>query len=193
MYQRLLFLFSLCLLLSGCISTKVNDFTDPEYKQFQAKKILVQVPGREFEQVFVKQASKQRLTTEVITWSSLFLPTRQYTQQQIAQTLQDKQIDAVLHIDLQREHSDAQGGGYVTNNNGFGYSTHSIPTRETQASAKLTLADSQVQVWTAEIQTDAQGAYNVQRDDTMESISLKVLEALLKKHHIRKGYPLPKG
>jgi hypothetical protein len=90
----------LLILLSGCISTKVKDFTDPEYQTFTAKKMLIGTPNVEFDEYFVNEAKDYNLDVALVPIHKLFLPTRQYTVEQKKEAIKKNKLDSYLAINV---------------------------------------------------------------------------------------------
>jgi hypothetical protein len=189
------------LFLTGCISTDVRDFTDPEYNSYKVNKMLLVTPSPTFDDIFINELRSNKLTTEVVTSSQLFLPTRTYSKEDMRTLIAKNQFDAILYVVVSGESSNSQVVSYLTNSSAQAYSTGygsatatgtstTTPimafTRDTSSKAELFDPVNSRKIWVANLQTSARGAVYVQSDDTMESISEEVISTLIKKKHLSK-------
>jgi hypothetical protein len=188
-------------LLTGCISTDVRDFTDPEYNSYKVKKMLLVTPNPTFDDIFISELRSKNINTEVVTSSQIFLPTRSYSKNDMSSLIASNKFDAILYIVVNGESSNSQVVSYLTNSSAQVYSTGygsasatgtstTTPimafSRDTSSKAELFDPINSQKIWVANLQTSAQGAIYVQSDDTMESISEEVINSLIKKNHISK-------
>lgn len=188
-------------LLTGCISTDVRDFTDPEYNSYKVNKMLLVTPNLTFDDIFISELRSKKLNTEVVTSSQIFLPTRTYSKEDMSTLITKNKFDAILYIVVNGESSNSQVVSYLTNSSAQAYSTGygsasatgtstTTPimafSRDTSSKAELFDPVNSRKIWVANLQTSAQGAIYVQSDDTMESISEEVINSLVKKNHISK-------
>jgi hypothetical protein len=186
---------------TGCITTEVRDFTDPNYNAYNVNKILLITPNPTFDDIFINELRSQQLVTNVVTSSQVFLPTRSYSPQEMTDIIAKNNIDAILHIVINNESSSSQVVGYMTNSSAQAYSTGygtasatgystTTPTiiRKRNTSSKAELFDPRTsqKIWVASLETSASGAIYVQNNDTMKSISKEVINSLIAKNHLSK-------
>ncbi|MCH8854374.1 MAG: hypothetical protein IID41_17240 [Planctomycetes bacterium] len=92
--------FAVVLLCSGCASTKMRSFADPQFKGHQYKRIVVAARlehldlQADAEDIFVKKFSK--LDGEFIRSLDVLPPTREYDDDGLFSTLREHNVDAVL-------------------------------------------------------------------------------------------------
>ena len=184
--------------LNGCISTKVKDFTDPDYRTHVVKDILIVTPSDEFDEILIESFEDEGINAKVTRYGNVFLPTRRYGGEEIRNTLLEKGFDSIIYIQIAGEDSGSNIVGFMTNSNaqayssGYGYnvsgSSYSMPIvshrRDTTSKAQLFDVKNQRTVWVADLHTKAKGGFYVQDDDTMESISEEVVESLMSKGHL---------
>ena len=186
-------------ILTACISTQVRDFTDPEYKTFTAKTLLVITPSQEFDDIFLNVIHDKNINVSAKRFSDVFLPTRKYSTEEMTKIIKNKGYDAVIIITLAGEESSSQVVAYMTNSSAQAYSTGyntayasgsglTIPLtahkRSTTSKAELYDPINKRKIWVADLSTKASGSLYVQNDDTMESISEEVVNTLLNKKHL---------
>ena len=171
----------------------MRDFTDPEYNSFVSKKLLVATPNPTFDEIFLKAAKDNYVETEIVKYSDLFFPTREYTAQDIRNTIKANNIDSILLVGIAVDSGvHAQVIGYQTNisvnqfNNTATAHTYAQTaySRATAANAKLLDAKTKQTIWMADLITNASGAIYVQSDDTMEDMSDEIIRTLGKKRHL---------
>ncbi len=187
------------LTLSSCISTNVRDFTDPEYQTFAAKKLLVATPNQEFDDIFIQTLRNKNVNITASSMSSVFLPTRKYSTEDMAKIVQKNGYDSTIIISIAGDQSSSQVVSYMTNSSAQAYSTGygsayatgsstTVPItahkRNTTSKAELYDPLKQRKIWVADLTTKASGSLYVQNDDTMESISEEVINSLLQKRHL---------
>ena len=196
---KYIFLSTLSIMLASCISTNVRDFTDPEYQTFTASKLLVVTPNQEFDDIFLKTLRNKNINISANRMGDVFLPTRKYDTEEMVKIVQRKGYDATIIITIAGDQSSSQVVSYMTNSSANAYSTGygsayatgsgtTVPItahrRNTTSQAVLYDPVTQRKIWVADLSTKAKGSLYMQNDDTMESISEEVINALLRKHHL---------
>ncbi len=85
---------SLCF-LCGCATTNVKSFLDPDFSLRKINTILIW-SNETVEKAFIKRLKDTH--TEGFMASEIFLPTREYSGEQILKILKEKNIDTVLFV-----------------------------------------------------------------------------------------------
>jgi len=189
------------LILSGCISTHVRDFTDPEYTSFSSHKLLVITPNQKFDDIFIGMLKDENIDVVAHKYSDIFLRTRKYTNDEMANIVRLNGYDSLIYIVISGDRSNNQVVSYMTTSSAQAYSSGynsayatgnstTIPitahTRNTNSTAELYDPLTHRKIWVADLETEASGSLYVQNDDTMESISEEVINTLIRKGHFRK-------
>lgn len=187
------------LFLTGCVSTNVRDFTDPDYMGFQSKKLLIESPSHLIEESF----SNELKNIDVVYYlsSSIFIPTRTYTTKDKLKIMKDKGFDSLLTINISGDHQSSNVVGYNTNSYASAYSTGygnayasgtstTIPivahNRNSKAQAKLYEVKTGRVIWVGNLDTSAQGSLYMSNSTTADSIAEEAVVSLLKKGHLKK-------
>lgn len=102
--KRFLSLLFITSIFYGCASTNLTSFVDPEAKDNQYKSILIYFPSSELDEqmegeeiiqeIFLENGIKADVST------SVFLPTREYNENEILENLKKNNIDAVLLVEF---------------------------------------------------------------------------------------------
>ena len=195
---RYIVLSSLLIMTTGCISTSVKDFTDPDYIAFTSKKILIDATNPLFDEAFKNKL--KNIDVEYLSTNSLFLPTRQYTSEGKVKIIKENDFDSYLVINIESDDSSRRVVAYQSTSTvnaystGYGnaYATGSSSTvpitshkRHTGATAKLYDVKNGRMVWTADINTSASGALYMSNSDTVYSMVKKIISSLVAKGHLK--------
>lgn len=197
-YFRYLVLTLLLIMTTGCISTSVKDFTDPDYITFTSKKLLLDATNPLFDEAFKNKL--KNIDIEYLSTNSLFLPTRKYTSEDKVKIIKEKGFDSYLVINIESDDSSSRVVAYQTSStanaysSGYGnaYATGSSSTvpitshrRQTGATAKLYDVKTGRMAWTADINTSASGALYMSNSGTVYSMVKKIIASLLAKGHLK--------
>lgn len=189
------------LLASGCISSSVKGFTDPDYVGYKPKKILVLMPEG-FSKAFKSQI-EIFTTTEAVTKNDLFLPTRTYTDKKLLDIINENNIDATLSISVESDNSSTSVSSYQTYTNATAQNigntttatgtTTTVPvtTSQRKSSAKIKLNslaainNSETQtVWIGSVNTSAKGDIYTDSASTMNSMAKETVQELIRAGHL---------
>lgn len=101
--KRLNYVFVLLLFsLMGCASTKLTSFKDPDYEQKVFKKILITANTNDLEEKFELEKRMVKAFTSsgvsAVEGNKLFLPTRDFTDEEKKEVMLKNEIDAHLVI-----------------------------------------------------------------------------------------------
>lgn len=100
--MRKLLLLGFCVALTGCASTDMTGFVDPQYKNYHASHVVVRVKGASLdntfkaEQEFAKQLTAHNIKATAFT--NLIPPTRSYSPSQEAALLRKTGADSFLTV-----------------------------------------------------------------------------------------------
>ena len=185
---------------SGCVTTEVNDFTDPEYITFTSKKFLVITPNTAFDNILLRTLKSKNIDAEAHVFSDLFLRTRQYSKDKITEVIKANGYDSIISITIAGDDESSKVISYFTSSSAqaysasynsayaTGYST-TIPitayNKNTTAIAELLDPILDRKIWIADIETKASGSAYMHDKYTMRSISEKVVTTLILKGHLK--------
>lgn len=183
-----------CTLLTGCMSTRMTTFTDPECHEHVVARLLV-VPlyedlglRRTAETAFVTAFSRDS-SAEVIPSLELLPPTREVSGAALSQLLRDRQIDSVLVIEQTGADFRLEGSGHLSGSN-LRFSAERV-TSDLSHSLRLFDVSSDQTAWIASARTYESGL----RIDTirihpgfstfMKSLAEKTVRSLRADGHLR--------
>lgn len=90
------------ILLSGCASTKMRSFVDPDFRDKVYDRILIAAMYADLEQRETTEAkfvdAFEESVAECVPSMTIMLPTRKYTDDQLFSLLSDRNVDAVLFV-----------------------------------------------------------------------------------------------
>lgn len=176
--------------------TNVEAFLDPAFSDYQPSKILLVTNGsadftRQIQKKVAKRIAKKYGVT-VLEYKDIFVPTRTWSPEQVAEVLKDMEVGSILEItsdgyasDFQTVHTGTTGyvshGTYSTSNN---FTTYAAD--KSQVSAKLTDRVSENTVWVATISTQGSGTLMVGAGWTASSVVSNLVKDWLKNGLLRK-------
>lgn len=106
--RKLLFLF-LTIMVSGCTTTEMTGFLDPQYKNHQISKVVVRAHGATLEETLTaEQKFAEKLNTHnvnTIKFTDIAPPTRKYTLAQEAKLLKKTGADSLFTVYVARKDS----------------------------------------------------------------------------------------
>lgn len=194
----LLFAIGLSATITGCVSTNVRGYTDQDYQGHKISKVAVRAPNAGFtfaetlERTMVEELSGKGI--QAASFLSLFPPTREWTNQAVAERLQAKGFDAIMHVNLMGSDSQSQTVGYMHSGNAYAYgnmasySGTSTPvtmvSRSTSTRVKIyDVATSKV-IWVGDTSTQAGGLLYMDDDTQAQSIADEIVTALTESGHM---------
>lgn len=98
-----LLLILLLIVLSGCVSTEITSFRDPEFKEVNYRKILVcakshdPLINKQFEDEMKYELDYQKIEGALCT--ALFMPSREYSNDEYQAVINRENIDAILSVE----------------------------------------------------------------------------------------------
>lgn len=198
MFKRYIWCLIFILGLSGCISTNVNDSSDPAYTNFKVNKFLLITPTPELSQTFISELKSKDLSVQAVTKSTLFVATQRYTKDEMLEQMKNNAVNAILVIKMNLDGDveqrvttlgEARGSSFsVAYGDGVNEDTPVMTySRDTISSAELIDPVSGVRVWSAQLNTSARGLFSVQKEETLESISEEVIQVLMDKGFFTKA------
>lgn len=202
-------LVMVCSSASAFRSTDVESFTDPDYKDYQPKKIMLVVENAsqemrsEIEERLAK--SLQKKGVQVVPNRKVFPPTRDYTPEDKGKILQAENIDSALVISIGANSSSVraiatqtygttQTRGSVNSSGGFNAagntnsSSYNIYAASSKAEFSAVLFDVVMNhtAWYADIQVKAKGTAFVSEKGDAKGLVGAVIEGLENDGHITK-------
>ena len=120
------FLISACL-LSGCATSKITAFRDPDFatKQFTALVVFAQGMALDASVEVERLICEKLAPTPCVSGKSVLPPTRQYTPAEVEKYLQASGADAVFIIALVADQSDTRYFGTITTSSASASATSS--------------------------------------------------------------------
>ncbi len=117
------FIFLLTLLLTSCIESDIESYTDPDYKETKFTRFIVDLTS--LPDTARIEASKEifkRLRDnkfDVIDITQLIPPTRNYSIEEIKEALKNSGYDNILRFIVTSDRSKSEVAGYLNNTNGY--------------------------------------------------------------------------
>lgn len=184
--------------LTGCASTEVTSFTDPEYHGKKYAKFMVMTPGVNLEYSSMLQS---RMCEAIIKKGAvcrrgldLFPPTRAYDDAVIAKVMHERGIDGYLVVSYGGNHVQRHDMGYVAQGSAsvFGNTISAygsaVPissySRTDGYSAALIDVSSEQAAWVGGANTHAQGLVNVTNKVFTASLASELADELARAGHI---------
>jgi hypothetical protein len=196
--STVLLLASLTLLLAGCVTTSVRGFTDNNYKEFKIKKIAVRAPnvgfafGEIMENSMIKNLRSSKVQAE--SFLSLFPPTRDWTNEEVAKQLMKDGYDSIMYVYLVGSDSSSQTISYINSGNAYAYggmgtySGTTVPvsaiSRSTQTRVKIFDIHTADVIWIGDSSTKAGGLLFMGDETQTDSISSQIVSSLKSNGHI---------
>ncbi len=197
--RRIQSLAALAVLLlwgSGCVHTRIATFRDPEPAAGQFRRIAVDFQQRSLfqkeqaERIVASTLKGRTEELEMIPCSEFLLPTRSYTDQEIADLLQKNGCDGYLSVRLvdQMIRDDSDLGVSISHHAGpldlaVGILTEGSETLSQEVEIRLIDVGSNRCVWTASTLTNASGMGKFR--SAVRSMARKVASRLLESGLIR--------
>jgi hypothetical protein len=192
---NLIFVFMATVLMTGCISTNVKGFTDDQHLNYKIKKVAVRAVNTNFHTAALLENSMiEELEDSDVTahsYTSLFPPTRQRSNEEVNEKLLSMGFDSVMSINLGASKSssysdniniptgyDSAGNTYSTN-----MAIH-IVRRNTSAKVRVYNVKSEKLVWVGDTYTEAGGLLYMSDESTTDSIAEDVVETLKESGHL---------
>lgn len=202
------------LVLCGCVTTEIRDYSDTEHAAQRTRSTAVIA---ETSDVGLAEAIEQGLQTDLaqhgvrtVRMQTLLPPTRAYTDKEVKNKLSRQGIDTVLAVHVLdssessqiiglyssgNAHVNTYGTAYGIGNMAYGnaYSNISMNTtttpirkfkRHTVAQTQLTDVASGQVVWRGQLETNAGGALFMSDSATASDLALRIVNALAQKGHI---------
>lgn len=198
--RKIIALFVLPILVSGCIATKIKGFTDHKYQGYSLRKVVICAPNAGFsfggaiEDSFVEKFKSAGLEAE--SFLVLFPPTREWNATQISMALIEKGYDSIMYVSLTGSDTSVSTVGYtntgtinVYGNNAY-YQSHSVPVstinRYTSTRVQIYDVETAETVWVADTTTSAGGLLFIEDKAQADSIAMVVVSDLAKAGHVPK-------
>ena len=202
------FISTLALSITSCRTTQIKAFTDPDYTNFTIRKFVIEADSEGAKQVIKDRLSS--LDVEYTFANELFLPTRQYTKDDIANIILKQGYDSYLYIGIGKTAYSSNVTSYQTNTqttytqntnpytpnyggiNATGTSTTTPMTSHksrTKAEAKLYDVRTGRVIWVANLDSEAGGKLYMNESGTDFDIAKKVVASLIAKGHLQPSLP----
>jgi hypothetical protein len=190
-------------------STDVESYTDPDYKDFQPRKVMLVVENSsqelrsEIEERFAKALVKKGV--EVIPQRKIFPPTRDYTPEERASALQSASVDSALVVTIGASASsvmaiatqtrgttqmsatpNSRGGFNATGNTNSTSQNIYAAKSKSEFSAVLFDVGQNRTAWYADVQVKASGTLFVGEKGDAKGLVGAVIEALENDGHVAK-------
>jgi hypothetical protein len=185
-------------------SSSTQSFTDPDFKDYQPKKVLLVVmdASSEFRAEIEKQAGQvlAKAGLEVVAERQLFPPTRVWSPESRKEILTREAVDSSLIIGVGRADkavipfatntfSSATASGYGSTVSATGnsttYNSYMVSSEADFSAALVSVSDGRV-AWYADVSTKASGAFFVGQKGDAKAVAKEVVEALVSDGHIPK-------
>ena len=195
---RALIVFLVCSgLMSGCITTRVDSYTDPAFSEYSATSIVVCAPNSDlgFAGRLEEEVARRLANRGLDAWRfiDMFPPTRRHTQSQVTTKLKKHRIASLLVIRLTDEDSGSdvayihQSGtatvqtyGNTVYGSASGYTIPvRTPHRSTETSVSMQDIATGKTVWIGETRTSAGGALYTSDSSTISSLASSIVRKLI--------------
>lgn len=194
--------------VSGCVNTDTAHFTDSDFVGYHIKQVVVRVPLRNLgaeqflEQQIVQEFNHHKNVSKVVSavsFISLFSPTRDWTDAEIATQLDTSGFDTILVVNLLGSQTSETVVGYtttgttnsniLTNTTGTTNSnTQTTPiikaTRVTSIRSTLYEVKTGKKIWVADSTISASGAYDMSDQQQVDSYIGNLMSTLKKDGHL---------
>ena len=190
------------LLLSGCATTSIATFKDPDFSHRIYKKIVVGYGlkrewGQNLFHSISSKADNINANVELVDYETIFYPTRQYSENEVRDLIQKNKIDGFLFFRLQNAgtqesyvpqyHSETtvtsnRIGGYKADT--YNYGGYNISKPYFLFNIELVDAETERKAWVAESKTG--GNAFAGWGDLIDSLSAKVVNGLYSEGLIEK-------
>jgi hypothetical protein len=202
----------MALSISGCITTQIRGYSNPDRANFVAKKIAVFASAKDIGiEVAVLDGFIEKLGANgvhSVDFKRILPPVRTYTNDEVLTALRRNGVDSVLEInigggDIQTVYLGSQTHGTATStanasfygnsayvNGQTNYSGSSMPiygaNRTTTAEMKLLALDGESSdtVWVSSAKTEAGGKLFVTDNSTADSLATDTVNELVKVGHV---------
>ncbi len=184
---------------ASCIATTVKGFTDREYADYRVRKVVIRVPNVNFafgallEGSFIKEFRNKGIIAE--SFLDMFPPTREWTNEQVASELIQKDFDSIMYVTLIGSDTNSQTIGFINSGSAHAYgntasfSAVSVPVsrhdRYTSTRARLYEVKSARVIWVGDSSTHAGGLAFMADETQTESIAAEVVKSLQERGHIK--------
>jgi len=184
--------------LSGCISTNVKGYTGQDYHGYKIRKAVVRAPdaGFEFgelmEHSIIEELGDAGVKAE--SFLKMFPPTRQWTNEQVVDTLRKQGYDAIMTVSLKGSDTTSNTIGYINSGTASVYgntayyngSSTAITTfhRYTSTHIKVYNVDSGRVVWVGDARTSAGGLFYMGDETQTDSLAEETVDALRDSGHL---------
>ncbi len=185
-------------------SSNTQSFTDPDFKDYRPKKVLLVVmdASSEFRAEIEKQAGQvlAKAGLEVVAERQLFPPTRVWSPEIRKEILTREAVDSSLIIGVGRADksvipfatntfSSATASGYGSTVSATGnsttYNSYMVSSEADFSAALVSVSDGRV-AWYADVSTKASGAFFVGQKGDAKAVAKEVVEALVSDGHVPK-------
>lgn len=184
--------------LSACASSEIQGYTDPAYQGREFKHLLVGVSGVDYatQELFVDEIIPQLESegVEAISFSSVFPPTRRYTNREMYAVVNELGLDAALFISVGGSAYSDQVAGYQTYGTAQSYSNSAygnavtVPMRSVSRAdaARVSLMDlaNGNTVWIGDAETGGQGLLNTTDEAIAGALADEIVDTLQDEEHI---------
>ncbi len=202
MTLRLLILSSLILLLSGCTSTEINSYTDPEYTSFKSRKVVVSAPNSDLElgAKLEKYISRELIKRNVKATSlgEIVSTYKQANSEYIKVNLKTTEADSLLLILLNSGNFDKSIISTYTTANSTIYPNYNYINKHPSAySASAHATDNKTQInlklyeiktgkviWTSDAVTNTKERHATDEEAALSELAKTFARELTKSEHI---------
>ncbi|WP_019593010.1 hypothetical protein [Thioalkalivibrio sp. ALM2T] len=190
--MKLIALVLFALIMTGCATTNTETHVDPDHQGKSYSKIMIDMPNADFEfRKLVTDELCKGLSEKAVscaTRDELLPPTREYTEAQIFQAIEDHEIDGWLVVGIGEGESDSQyigsqqfGSATVYGNTVYGRSS-SIPmrsfSRQQGYSLRLFDMDTKGTAFVMDASTSASGMANVTNPVFARSLARTIIDEM---------------
>lgn len=183
--------------LTGCASTKITGYSDPQYSGSKYSSVVVFASNVGLEQastleVGICEGFKTN-GIKCMPFQMMFPPTRQHSADSVYRTMAEKGYASMLILTAGGDYSSSDVFGYQTygsatayGNQAYGQSnTYALRSYSRQNNMRLTLLDGRSgnTAWLGDAKTEGQGMVNVTDSAFNNSIKEKVVSVLMSTSH----------
>lgn len=184
--------------LSGCISTNVKGYTDQDYQGYKIRKAVVRAPDTDFQfGALLENSIVDELGDAGVKAGSflkLFPPTRQWTNEQVAQILRQQGYDTIMTVSLTGSNTSSDTIGYINTGTASVYgntayyngNSTAITTfhRHTTSHIKVYNVATGRVVWIGDARTSAGGLLYMGDETQTDSLAEEMVDALRDSGHL---------
>ena len=192
MFYKIVTLLFVASIISGCASTKVTGYTDPSFSSTTYRNTTVLASGLGLERAADLETricdAFQDQDVKCTKFTSLFPPTKRYSDAEIYSDLENRKIQSVVIVSAGGDQSASNVFGYQSYGNATAYGNsvqgsassyaHRSYSRQSRMRVLLLDVDARRTAWIGDANTEGKGLLNVTDKAFDSSLASKIVGTL---------------